>query len=97
MELIADAGDSASAPAKDAARPTARLRPGLDGIRGFAVVAVMAYHLGHLKGGFLGVDVFFVLSGYLITGLALRELDRRSTMSLTGFWGRRWRRVARWS
>ena len=71
----------------------AHVRPGLDGIRGFAVVAVMAYHLGHLSGGFLGVDVFFVLSGYLITGLALRELDRRSTMSLTGFWGRRWRRL----
>jgi peptidoglycan/LPS O-acetylase OafA/YrhL len=50
-----------------------RHRAGLDRLRGLAVAAVVAYHLGYLRGGFLGVDVFFVLSGYLITSLLLTE------------------------
>ena len=68
-------------------------RPGLDGLRGLAVVAVVAYHLGYLHGGFLGVDVFLVLSGYLITGLALGEIGETGGLSLRAFWGRRVRRL----
>jgi peptidoglycan/LPS O-acetylase OafA/YrhL len=68
-------------------------RPGLDGVRGLAVVVVVAYHLGYLHGGFLGVDVFLVLSGYLITGLALGEIGESGTVSLRAFWGRRVRRL----
>ena len=49
-------------------------RPALDGIRAVAVIAVIAFHAtSSLPGGYLGVDVFFVLSGYLITGLLLEE------------------------
>jgi peptidoglycan/LPS O-acetylase OafA/YrhL len=63
----------------------------LDGLRTLAILAVMAYHL-HLPGftgGFLGVQVFFVLSGYLITTLLLRERDRTGRIRLPRFWGRR--------
>jgi peptidoglycan/LPS O-acetylase OafA/YrhL len=70
-------------------------RPALDGIRAIAVLAVFGYHLGYrwLGGGFLGVDVFFVLSGYLITGLLLTEHQRTGRISLTRFWLRRARRL----
>ncbi|MCB0964733.1 MAG: acyltransferase [Acidimicrobiales bacterium] len=74
-------------------RPRPRHRPGLDGVRGIAVAAVIAYHLGHLRGGFLGVDVFFVLSGYLITSLILAEAAGTGGLSLRAFWGRRIRRL----
>src|SRR3954471_13831812 len=68
-------------------------RPGLDGLRGLAVVAVVAYHLGYLHGGVLGVDVFLVLSGSLIPGLALGEIGDTGGLSLRAFWGRRIRRL----
>lgn len=59
-------------------------RPALDGLRAFAVIAVVLYHLGlpGLPGGFLGVDLFFVLSGYLITGLLLDAHDRYGRINL---------------
>ena len=68
---------------------------GLDGLRAVAVIAVLLYHLGldWLPGGFLGVEVFFVLSGYLITALLLGELEQTSTISLKRFWLRRARRL----
>jgi peptidoglycan/LPS O-acetylase OafA/YrhL len=68
-------------------------RPALDGIRAIAVIAVVGYHVGWLRGGFLGVDVFFVLSGYLITTLLLRELNRTGRIDLGQFWARRARRL----
>ena len=68
-------------------------RPALDGVRAVAVLAVIAYHLGWLPGGFLGVDVFFVLSGYLITTLLLREIQRTGRISFANFWARRARRL----
>ena len=72
-----------------------RYRPHLDGIRAIAVVAVVLFHLGYawIPGGFVGVDVFFVLSGYLITGLLLDELADRSTIRLGRFYARRARRL----
>ena len=69
--------------------------PGLDGLRAIAVVAVLLYHadLPWIPGGFLGVEVFFVISGYLITLLLTKEQRRTSTVSLGGFWTRRARRL----
>ena len=69
--------------------------PGLDGLRALAVVAVMLYHAGvsWMPGGFLGVEVFFVISGYLITLLLIGEQERRGRISLRGFWARRARRL----
>ena len=69
--------------------------PGLDGMRALAVVAVMLYHANHtwLGGGFLGVEVFFVISGYLITLLLIGEHERNGRVSLGKFWMRRVRRL----
>ena len=68
---------------------------GLDGLRGIAVLAVVLYHGGvsWLPGGFLGVEVFFVLSGFLITSLLVAEWRRSSTIALGAFWIRRARRL----
>lgn len=72
-----------------------RYIPALDGLRAFAVLAVIAYHLGMqwAPGGLLGVTVFFVLSGYLITSLLLIEWDDTNTINLPQFWLRRVRRL----
>jgi peptidoglycan/LPS O-acetylase OafA/YrhL len=67
--------------------------PALDGLRGAAVAAVLVYHLGHLEGGYLGVDLFFVLSGFLITSLLLAEHEGRGGVGLADFWARRARRL----
>jgi peptidoglycan/LPS O-acetylase OafA/YrhL len=70
-------------------------QPALDGLRALAVGAVIAYHLnaGWARGGFLGVDAFFVLSGYLITSLLLGEWRQSGTIKFAAFWGRRARRL----
>jgi peptidoglycan/LPS O-acetylase OafA/YrhL len=65
----------------------------LDGLRGIAVVAVILFHTSNFPGGFLGVDLFFVLSGYVITGGLLREVSRHGGVRLLPFWGRRARRL----
>jgi len=69
--------------------------PALDGIRAFAVAAVVLFHAGvtGVSGGFLGVDTFFVLSGFLITSLLLTERLRTGRIGLTAFWMRRVRRL----
>ena len=69
--------------------------PGLDGLRALAVLAVIVYHANRewLGGGFLGVEVFFVISGYLITLLLIAERERVGTVSLGNFWLRRARRL----
>jgi peptidoglycan/LPS O-acetylase OafA/YrhL len=70
-------------------------RPGLDGLRALAVAGVVLYHAGvsWMPGGFLGVDVFFVLSGYLITSLLLAERRRKGRVGFKAFWMRRARRL----
>ncbi|MBD3942593.1 acetyltransferase [Microbacterium sp. NEAU-LLC] len=75
--------------------PPARLA-GLDGLRAIAVILVVAYHLfppAVLPGGFIGVDVFFVISGFLITSLLLRERAATGAVALGRFWQRRARRL----
>ena len=69
-------------------------RADVDGLRALAVLLVIGYHAfpGRLQGGFIGVDVFFVISGYLISGLILSALDRR-TFRFSEFYGRRIRRI----
>ena len=69
--------------------------PALDGIRALAVAAVVLYHAGvfWLPAGFLGVDVFFVVSGFLITALLVAEFDREQRVDLRAFWIRRARRL----
>ncbi len=71
------------------------MRPEIQALRGIAVLLVVVFHLwpAALPGGFVGVDVFFVISGFLITGQLVRELDRTGRVSLAGFWARRARRI----
>lgn len=70
-------------------------RPEIDGLRAVAIVPVILFHLGAgwLPGGFLGVDVFFVISGFLITTILLREMTT-GEFSFRRFWSRRVRRIA---
>jgi peptidoglycan/LPS O-acetylase OafA/YrhL len=65
----------------------------LDGARGVAVAGVLLFHGGHLLGGYLGVDFFFTLSGFLITSLLLAESSRTGSVGLGSFWARRARRL----
>jgi peptidoglycan/LPS O-acetylase OafA/YrhL len=69
-------------------------RPDIDGLRAIAVLAVVGFHadIGALRGGFVGVDVFFVISGYLISGIIFRALERE-TFSFTEFYVRRINRI----
>ena len=75
-------------------RPAAGFRPDIEGLRAVAVLLVVASHvLGWPRGGYVGVDVFFVVSGFLITGLLLREHARSGRISLREFYARRVRRL----
>src|SRR4249920_3018042 len=94
---------SATVTATTTARTEPRTRPGrranyrphLDGLRALAVYLVVAYHagIGALSGGFIGVDVFFVLSGYLVTLLLLRDLEVAERVRPARFYARRYRRL----
>lgn len=80
------------APAKP--RRSASFRPDIEGLRAVAVIAVVLDHLfGWPSGGFVGVDVFFVISGFLITGLLVREYERKGRISFGDFYRRRIRRI----
>ena len=81
-------------------RPTRRsrrrgFRKDIEGLRAVAILAVVLYHahVGAVPGGYVGVDVFFVISGYLITGHLWREVRERRALSFSGFYGRRIRRL----
>lgn len=69
-------------------------RPEIDGLRAVAIISVVLFHAGifGFRGGFVGVDIFFVISGYLITSILLRDLEA-GTFSLVAFWERRMRRI----
>ncbi len=75
--------------------PSKTFRPDIEGLRGIAILLVMAYHVGFpgFSGGFVGVDVFYVLSGYLITSLLLREIEQNGRLDVAGFYARRARRL----
>src|SRR4051812_38505083 len=70
-------------------------RGDVEGLRAIAILLVVLYHAGVAvtRAGFLGVDVFFVLSGFLITGILVAEVGRTGTVSLSHFWARRARRL----
>ena len=84
------AGDEAGSPPGDRA-----FRPDVEGLRAVAILLVVLFHAGvsQLSGGYVGVDVFFVVSGYVITGVLLRERASTGTTSLLGFYARRARRI----
>ncbi|MEJ6550349.1 acyltransferase family protein [Corynebacterium sp. USCH3] len=94
--MIAPPPPATTVPAAAPLKP-GRIRrvTGLDGLRGIAVLAVVVYHFfgDVLPGGFLGVDVFFVLSGFLITSLLVREIGATGGINLKEFWRRRARRI----
>ena len=79
----------------EAAERHLRFRPDIEGLRAVAIALVVLFHAGWqgARAGFLGVDVFFVLSGFLISGLLLDELAATGRVSLTKFWARRARRL----
>lgn len=91
--LRADSADLTASGARPIS--TVGYLPGLDGMRALAVVAVMIYHanVDWLPGGYLGVEVFFVISGYLITLLLIAEHERAGRIALGQFWIRRARRL----
>ena len=72
-----------------------KYRPDIDGLRAIAIVSVIAYHAGipGFPGGFVGVDIFFVISGFLITGLLFNEAAISGRVNLGAFYARRVRRL----
>ncbi|HEU5001905.1 MAG TPA: acyltransferase family protein [Actinomycetota bacterium] len=93
MSLLEASPGTAARPATGRARYAHR--PGLDGLRALAIIGVLLYHAGirWMPGGFLGVDLFFVISGFLITSLLIAEVERTARISLPDFFRRRARRL----
>jgi len=92
----AKAEAEASLPASKGAAPSKRgVRPEIQALRAIAVVTVVIFHYWPdlIPGGYIGVDVFFAISGFLITAHLVREVDRTAKVSLPGFWARRARRI----
>jgi peptidoglycan/LPS O-acetylase OafA/YrhL len=85
---------TATAPPLSATKPRARIG-GLDGLRAIAVIGVILYHaeIPWFKGGFIGVDIFFVLSGYLVTTIVMNGLEKRGNLGFRSFWASRFRRL----
>ena len=81
--------------ARAQASPSRPFRPDIEGLRAVAVVLVVAFHAGFpaVAGGYIGVDVFYVISGFLITGLLVDELERTGSIAFAAFYGRRVRRL----
>lgn len=71
------------------------MRPEIQALRAISVTTIIIFHYWHglIPGGYIAVDIFFVISGFLITGQLVREADRTSTVSMTQFWARRARRI----
>ncbi len=92
--MVADSSQKATTPVSGAATAEG-FRRDIQGVRGFALVLVLACHAGIplAEGGFVGLDIFFVLSGFLITGLILKEVQRTGGVSLLRFYARRARRL----
>src|ERR1019366_9377166 len=93
QRLLASGDESGTAPGDR------RFRPDVEGLRAVAVIVVVLFHVcvtagsGAFSGGYLGVDVFFVISGYVITGLLLRELGADGRINLADFYAHRVRRI----
>jgi len=95
MATMSTVADAPSRPARATTSNRLTYLPGLDGLRAISVVAVLLYHadLDWIPGGFLGVEVFFVISGYLITLLMLNERESTGALDMRHFWLRRARRL----
>ena len=89
------ASERKSAPKSEKKSPKGSFRPDVEGLRAVAVGCVLLYHAGvpWAPGGYVGVDIFFVISGFLITGLLLKELEKSGTLSITRFYSRRAKRL----
>ena len=90
-----DARTVAEIPAqRDVPRSVRRFRPDIEGLRAIAVTLVVLSHLGlGFSGGYVGVDVFFVISGFLITRQLMNEFNRENRLSFLGFYARRAKRI----
>ncbi len=95
IDLLDQHGEKAQSTAPRHRPPSIPFQPGIEGLRGLAVAAVLAFHNGFswATGGFLGVSTFFTLSGFLITTLLLAEHEHKGWISLGSFWRRRFKRL----
>src|SRR5262249_59789736 len=93
--LATAAGETVRVEPRRAGHAAAEFRLDIQGLRAIAVGLVVLFHIrpDRVPGGFVGVDVFFVVSGFLLTGMLAREIERTGRLSLIGFYARRARRL----